>query len=805
MESNKVLVEAKRLHDMGMAVHWLHPKSKRPIEWGWTTGPRKDWEQLKATYRKGLNVGVRLGKPSEIEGNFLAVIDVDVKSTDAKHAKEVQAKLKSLMNGHTLPIVESGRGNGSRHYYILTPKPMAPTKVFQSPEKVKVHMPSAQASKMEMLKLTPNEIDSGLRLRPAWEIAVMGEGQQVVLPPSIHPDSGKGYQWLRDFKPALALEFDPDTLPSAPKPGNLILTPPTKPQGPTIGNGEVPEAFKVELVELSWLPVSDKIRAMILTGEGVDDRSAMLLPVASALLKAGLTHNEILNVLTDPATFLGKCAFEHAKTRDRARAARWVYNYTLKRVAKENSAEEMFRDPLPKLVPQELSHKTRQENETLFDELDELSLRPGFYFVGRNGGLIPNYAGMLEHFRKTHPYKTIADMKAVYVFDKTHYKDFTPVEVKGFAEDHFDPAPSEKTRLEFLNKVLANNLKRRSFFMTTTESKINFHNGVLVLDEGFMGPELVAHSPDFGFRGVLPYDYDPAAKCPFFDKWVNGIMLGDRELVAILQEFMGYIVRGGDYKYHKALWLGGKGRNGKSTFIDLLKALIGSGNFSTISIKSLVGDKFAGADLDGKIANFSEETSPQELADSGPFKNLTGDGEIYAQKKYGDPYSFRNRAKLIMTYNTIPDLKDLSPGMLSRPLIVPFRKIIKDEDQDRDIKRKLFEELPGIFNFALAGWDRLEMQNDFTKSKASEQALKSVREESCNVFQWVENYITFTDAADPYNPVSPKDLYEAYCIKERFAYKAIEFHRRLNEHKIMVTKKKRIEKGMVYLGVKIGS
>jgi hypothetical protein len=103
LESDKILLEAKRLYGLGMAIHWLHKKSKRPIESGWTTGPRKDWDYLRKTYRPGMNVGVRLGTPSRIQKNFLAVIDVDVKSTDVKHAKEVQAKLRALVNGHSLP------------------------------------------------------------------------------------------------------------------------------------------------------------------------------------------------------------------------------------------------------------------------------------------------------------------------------------------------------------------------------------------------------------------------------------------------------------------------------------------------------------------------------------------------------------------------------------------------------------------------------------------------------------------------------------------------------------------------------
>jgi putative DNA primase/helicase len=346
--------------------------------------------------------------------------------------------------------------------------------------------------------------------------------------------------------------------------------------------------------------------------------------------------------------------------------------------------------------------------------------------------------------------------------------------------------------------VLANNVTRRAFFQDTTEGKINFKNGVLTLGDS---TDLSAHSPEYGFRGVLPYEYDPEARCPFFIKWIRELMLEDKELVMMLQEFMGYIVRGGDYKYHKALWLGGVGRNGKSTFVDVLKALIGVGNFSVISIKSLMGDKFAGADLDGKIANFSEETSPEELADSGPFKNLTGDGDIFAQKKYGDPYNFRNKAKLVMTYNRIPDLKDLSPGMLSRPMIIPFRKEIPDGDQDRNIKAKLLAELPGIFNFAMRGWARLENNGGFTRSVVSEKALQAVREESCNVYQWIENHVHLSDDKRQGKPAT--EMYEAYYRHEKYAYKEIEFFRRLKTHPKMKNRWKRMTKGVVYFGVGI--
>lgn len=342
---DNILAEAKRLYDLGFAIHWLHPKSKRPIESKWTTGPRKDWNYLRETYQKGMNVGVRLGTPSKYKGYFLAVIDVDVKSTDPKHRKEVDQALRGALKDSILPEVLSGRGNGSRHYYALTKEPVKPFKALTSKERIKVSMPSVKPSKKDLEALTAQEIEQGIRMRPAWEIGVMGDGQQVVLPPSLHPDSGKQYAWKKPFDGLSAFVFEalPFTKPDSEEGSGESKT--------KIDEPEVNQEFVIEKVDVAWLPISEKIRKMILTGEGVEDRSASLLPVAQALLRAGLTNNEILSVLTDPDTFLGPCAYEHAQTKNRKRAMYWVYKYTLRKVLSEHSAEAIFSEPITEPKP----------------------------------------------------------------------------------------------------------------------------------------------------------------------------------------------------------------------------------------------------------------------------------------------------------------------------------------------------------------------------------------------------------------------------------------------------------------------
>lgn len=802
MKITPVLREAERLHRLGVAVHWLRPRSKIPLESGWTTGPRKEWKDLEKSYAETLNVGVRLGTPSKINDHgYLAVVDVDVKSTEDRHRKEALAAAKKLLQGAACPVVLSGRGNGSRHYYCVTEKPFKTWNPFTSEEQVKVYMPSARISKAEASTLTSKEQAEGIRLRPAWDVAVYSEGRQVVLPPSIHPDSGKPYRWkteLAQVGDLPVIDFEKvglKVLDSIDDIEKIKSDSPLK----KMELSEDPELSDITWpkIEVAWLEISDRVKQGILTGEGVTDRSAFLLPACTALLSVGLSREEILSVLTDPETYLGQCAYDHARTTSRWRAAKWVLNYTLKKVIAERGANEAFLKSAKIEPMRELSDDEAKAQTQELGVEDDPEAR-GYYFIGDKGGLKPDYESLLKVFEKVLPFKTIAEMKCIFVFNGTHYVDFTPPEIKAFAEKRFNPRPEEKYRVEFLNKVMANHVVRQRFFTDSTEGKINFKNGVLDLSDG---ERLGGHSPKFGFRSVLPYGYDPDARCPVFRKWLHGVMLGDPELMAILQEFMGYIVRGGEYKYHKALWLEGAGRNGKSTFIDVLKALIGPDNYSTASIKSINTDNFAGADLDGKIANFSEETSPHELRESGHFKNLTGDGEIRAQKKWMQAYTFRNRAKLVMTYNQIPDLGDNSKGMLSRPIIIPFRKQIQEGEQDQGIKKKLFAELPGIFNFAFEGWKRLEEQKGFTTSALSAYAIKKVKEESCNVFQWVENYVDFDplgEASEDARVYRPDELFTKYKGNERYAHKSSEFYRRLAAHPKMAERRDEKRHKVVY-------
>lgn len=179
-----MMQEIERLAEAGFALHWLHPRSKRPIGDDWADKPVRGLAALEKSYKKGNNVGVRLGKWSVVSGYFLHVIDMDVRSENmSDEARAALAGLFPSLKIRSLPTVVSGSGGASRHFYILTDKPFHGRKLAHSENASEVW----EEGRQKFVK------------KWDWEIELFGTGKQVVLPPSIHPDTGYPYRWSRDF------------------------------------------------------------------------------------------------------------------------------------------------------------------------------------------------------------------------------------------------------------------------------------------------------------------------------------------------------------------------------------------------------------------------------------------------------------------------------------------------------------------------------------------------------------------------------------------------------------------------------
>ena len=173
----------------GASLHWLHVREKRPVADGWSMLPNQSESALRRSYLDGQNIGVRLGEPSNIDGQFLYLVDLDIR--DASKAGEAWAALLSLWPAvKCFPSVVSGSGGESRHIYFLSPRAMPKKNLAKSAEFITIR---------------------GERKR-AWEIDLMGTGSQAVLSPSIHPDTGLPYRWERPVELDFTMWIDGQTL-----------------------------------------------------------------------------------------------------------------------------------------------------------------------------------------------------------------------------------------------------------------------------------------------------------------------------------------------------------------------------------------------------------------------------------------------------------------------------------------------------------------------------------------------------------------------------------------------------------------
>lgn len=178
----EMLDAAARLIANGVAVHWLHPRSKRPIGDDWAKQPVHTIETLRAAYRRGNNLGIRPGEFSRLGAGYLHLIDLDVR--EAAQAPDAWAALLAMWpEARDAPFVVSGSGGESRHLYLITDRPFRSRKLAKSVGFSMVYDPRLE-----------REVK-----KHDWEIELFGAPKQAVLPPSVHPDTGERYTWGREI------------------------------------------------------------------------------------------------------------------------------------------------------------------------------------------------------------------------------------------------------------------------------------------------------------------------------------------------------------------------------------------------------------------------------------------------------------------------------------------------------------------------------------------------------------------------------------------------------------------------------
>jgi putative DNA primase/helicase len=267
---------------------------------------------------------------------------------------------------------------------------------------------------------------------------------------------------------------------------------------------------------------------------------------------------------------------------------------------------------------------------------------------------------------------------------------------------------------------------------------IAFNNGIYnVVDDSFTD-----FNPAIVVTNKIPHDYNPQAYSELCDKTLNKLACRNADIRNLLEEMIGYTFYRRN-ELRKCFILTGEKRNGKSTFLDLINALLGEENISALDIKEL-NRQFKTAELVNKLANIGDDISDDFIPDGAIFKKLVSGNRVNVERKNSNPFDFNNYAKFLFSANNIPRMKDKTGAILDRMIIVPFNAEFKDTDEDYDpyIKYKLLAEdvMSYLINIGIKGLKRVLEVRKFTESKLVDLELKEYEENNNPVLTFFNEY-----------------------------------------------------------------
>jgi len=403
------------------------------------------------------------------------------------------------------------------------------------------------------------------------------------------------------------------------------------------------------------------------------------------------------------------------------------------------------------------------------------------------------------------------------IYNGEYYSSLESIEqLQKIVYDFIDNSNKRKTRT--INEVI-DMLKMNNFIKQQETSKfITVENGLISLDDF----KIYEHSKDIFtmFKVPCKYYHDSITKLKGsrFEKFLKTTFKNDEKTILIAGEVLGASLLPNPKKFKTLVCLLGEGSNGKSVFINILKALHGN-IVSSVPLKNLDnggnGQNFELYNMVGKNVNIDADASGTRLEATENLKKITTGDAVSLVKKGEQAYTAVLNVLLVIALNKMPSSQDKSFGFARRFRILPFEQEFADEsDLDKkpnalavdltledDILKK---EMDIVLAFALEGLKRL-LNNNYktTKSARVEEATNNYIEENDSVLAFKNDCDINGEFTFEIHATDLFSYYETWCINNELPpVNKTTFGRR---YKTLIndTSWKRKNTGIIYTEIKV--
>lgn len=714
------LNNAKPYWERGLSVIPVHPTTKRPIPMKWqqyadhlpTLAEQEHWL---ASYPNA-NIGLVLGQQSG-----LAMIDVD---TDDERIKGI---IQEVLTGWPSPWIRIGSKG-----FMLAYK-WNGTKTFRL-----------------------REVESQKTL-----VEHLSHGTQVVIPPSIHPNTGRPYYAntsLLDVYDELvplpteieamlrgALEEEVgiklsmsghtrtiDFISSGSRDNAMTGT--AGVYARAIWRGEITVKEGIQMMQ-SWC--EDRVERV--AGDDVDARKGV------ERMLHFLTRDVIEKRKPLPKNW-DEGLTEEEKQQYNLRFDVEHEQWDVDRL-KEYLRQEFERYPEPESVGamNAVSHVLDRLSRTQMDDLDEERVLRYMIDVGRLKVSVSTVrkrlkslrAGEVQGLDHTELAKAVLDDMSTYgevrfhnaffwQWRGSHWEKMEDNEIKAHIANEYGHLPmarrssDHKGIVEIMRSLCGKELRQLDM------PGINFANGYLTIEM-----KLEQHCPDYGCTYTLPYRYIPekAGKQRQFENFLHQVWGEDEDYgdkVRALQEAICVTLFGQGTAFQRAVLLYGVAHSGKSQLLHIVEELMPERSRSAVPPDQW-SEKFVVAQLDNKLINVAGELSENRNIDGTKFKQIIVGEPLQVQHKNKDPFVMKPVAAHWFATNHLPKTTDTSDGFNRRWLVLTFNKKVGGEEKVMNIGAEIVrQEREEIVAWAVEAMPRLMLQKDYTQPPSHKDALEYI-------------------------------------------------------------------------------
>lgn len=345
----------------------------------------------------------------------------------------------------------------------------------------------------------------------------------------------------------------------------------------------------------------------------------------------------------------------------------------------------------------------------------------------------------------------------------------------------FKPVPHDDIYMEIANNVKGSKLvQRHNDYSSVTkvlermcrkplveayETGINFANG-------WVGEDLtiIDHSPKYGATFTLPFEYKPelASRANRFFEFLTDCWGGEddfQERIKALQEAFAATLFGVAADYQRAFLLVGKASTGKTVMLDILEALVPPEAIASLSPEHW-GKQFAQTSLIGKIVNICPELPENGVISGSSFKAVVEGSPQETEYKGRDKFRYRPRSAHWFGSNFIPISRDTSRGFTRRWLMWDFNNVIPENLRIKGLAQSIVaDEREAIAAWALEGLSRLRKQGDYTKSASHERRMEQLRRINNSVKAFLDANMNIKK--DPVAVTMARELYDQYNFHQK--------------------------------------